>query len=99
VVFDLLKYIAVFACAFKYAITTSRVKPVWHRFLTSFPILGVFIQNIHLAYLFRNLGTMLSVGIPISTALEAQYKTVTNHVYKDILERMYDACTCHSGIQ
>lgn len=72
----------------KYAITTRFIKPFWHSFLLHVPIFGVFIQNIQLASMFRNLGTMLGVGVPISAAIDAQFDTTTNCVYKNILEHI-----------
>ncbi len=72
----------------RYAITTKQIRPFWHSFLLTLPIFGIFIQNIQLASIFRNLGTMLGVGVPISTALDAQYDTTTNVVYKNILEHV-----------
>ncbi len=72
----------------RFAISTRVVKPHWHRFLLSLPVLGVFMQNIELASMFRNIGTMLGVGVHISTALDAQLKTTANYVYKDYLEKI-----------
>ena len=75
-----------FVGVLKYAITTKFIKPHWHSFLLSLPVFGVLMQNIQLSAMFRNLGTMLSVGIPISTALDAQVGATTNCVYKSILK-------------
>ncbi len=69
----------------RWAITTRIIKPHWHSLLLSLPILGAFMQNIQLASMFRNIGTMLSVGVHISTALSAQFETTTNCVYKNYL--------------
>lgn len=69
----------------RWAITTRVIKPRWHFFLLSLPVLGVFMQNIQLASMFRNIGTMLSVGVPISIALDAQFETTTNSIYKNYL--------------
>lgn len=80
--------IVLLALVLRFLISTRVVKPHWHAFLLSLPIFGGFIQNIQLASMFRNLGTMLGVGLPISTALDAQYDTSTNCVYKDILAKM-----------
>ena len=76
----LIAYIAFF----RWAISTRIIKPHWHAFLLSLPVLGVFFQNVELASMFRNIGTMLGVGVHISTALNAQYETSTNLVYKNI---------------
>ncbi len=72
----------------RWAITTRVIKPRWHSFLLSLPVLGVFMQNIELASMFRNIGTMLEVGVHISTALNAQFETTTNCVYKDYLAKI-----------
>lgn len=72
----------------RWAITTRAVKPHWHYFLLSLPVLGVFMQNIQLASMFRNIGTMLSVGVHISTALDAQFETTTNSIYKNYLSEI-----------
>ena len=69
----------------RWAITTQIIKPRWHFFLLSLPVLGVFMQNIQLASMFRNIGTMLGAGVHISTALDAQFETTTNCIYKDCL--------------
>ena len=69
----------------RFAITTRAIKPHWHSFLLSLPVLGVFMQNIQLASMFRNIGTMLGAGVHISTALDAQFETTTNCIYKDCL--------------
>ena len=78
----LIAYIAFF----RWAISTRIIKPRWHAFLLSLPVLGVFFQNVELASMFRNIGTMLGVGVHISTALNAQYETSTNLVYKKYIE-------------
>lgn len=78
----------VFVVFMRFLISTRAVKPHWHALLLSLPVFGVFIQNIQLTSMFRNLGTMLGVGLPISTALDAQYDTSTNYVYKNILSKM-----------
>jgi type II secretory pathway component PulF len=72
----------------RWSITTKTVKPYWHSTLLSLPVMGEFLQNIQLASMFRNIGTMLTVGVHISTAIDAQYETTTNSVYKDYLEKI-----------
>ena len=82
---DLLIGLILLFSLIRYAITTRTLKPHWHRFLLSLPVLGVFMQNIQLASMFRNIGTILGVGVHISTALDAQFETTTNCVYKNYL--------------
>jgi len=72
----------------RFAITTRLIKPRWHSLLLSLPVLGIFMQNIELASIFRNIGTMLGVGVHISTALDAQFETTTNCVYKNYLSEI-----------
>lgn len=74
--------------AFRFAITTRFFKPHWHYFILSLPVFGIFVQKIELAAIFRNLGTMLSVGVPISLVLDTQYETTTNCVYKEYLAKI-----------
>lgn len=72
----------------RWAITIKSIKPRWHSFLLSLPVLGIFIQNIELASMFRNIGTMLGAGVHISTALDAQLSTTSNYVYKNYLSEI-----------
>lgn len=62
------------------------LKPWWHRFILSLPIFGSFLQSIELATLFRNLGIMLSSGMPIELALTAQRHSTNNVVYQNYLK-------------
>lgn len=73
---------------FRFAISSKVIKPRWHSFLLSFPIIGVLIQNIQIASIFRNLGTMLEAGMHISIALDAQIDTTTNSVYQRYLSEI-----------
>src|SRR3989344_4825325 len=84
----LLGALVLFFVSIRFAITTRLIKPHWHSILLSLPVLGVFMQNIQLASIFRNIVTMLGVGVHISTALDAQFETTTNCVYKDYLEKI-----------
>lgn len=57
------------------------VKPHWHKFLLSLPLLGPFLENEQLASMCRNLGVMLKSGLPIRRALEVQEQASTNLVF------------------
>ena len=72
----------------RFAISTRFFKPHWHYFIVSLPIFGIFVQKIELAAIFRNLGMMLSVGVPISLGLSTQYETTGNYVYKEYLAKI-----------
>lgn len=58
------------------------IKPRWQTLVLTLPIYGHFIQNIELASFCRNLGIMLSSGLPIVTALSTQADATSNIVYK-----------------
>lgn len=57
-------------------------KPHWQKFVLSLPIYGSFIQNVELSSFCRNLGIMLSSGLPIVTALSTQADATSNIIYK-----------------
>lgn len=71
---------------FRSLIKTSLIEPVWQRFLLKLPVLGIFIQNVELSAFCRNLGMMLKSGLHITSALDTQKKSTTNHVYRKYLE-------------
>lgn len=76
---------------FKLLIGLPAVKPHWHAFLLSLPILGVFLEDAQMSSLSRNLGIMLKSGLPITTALRAEYEASTNLVFKDYVHTMIKA--------
>jgi type IV pilus assembly protein PilC len=67
---------------FRMLIAYPPVTKHWHKFLLQLPVLGVFFQNVQVAFFCRNLGIMLQSGLPILNALEVQYKATTNYIYK-----------------
>ncbi|MBI4079050.1 MAG: type II secretion system F family protein [Candidatus Levybacteria bacterium] len=69
----------------------SSVKPRWHGFLLSLPILGPFLENEQLAFMCRNLGVMLKSGLPIRRALEVQEKAATNLVFASYIANIKKA--------
>lgn len=66
----------------------SAIKPFWHRFLLSLPVLGKVLQNIELASFARNMGIMLKSGMPINTAMEIESHMTTNLVFKQYSEKL-----------
>lgn len=64
---------------------TSFVKPKWHKFILSLPLIGNLNQNIEMASFCRNMGIMLKSGLTIIDALQAQFNATDNPVYKDYL--------------
>ncbi len=69
----------------RFLIKTKYVKPYWDWLILAVPIFGPLQQKIELAGLLRNLGMMLHVGVPISTALDIQAETTPNTIYKKYL--------------
>lgn len=68
--------------------TMPAVKPFYHRMLLSMPVFGVFLQNIELASFTRNLGIMLKSGLPLSVALQTEYESTENRVYKEYIKAL-----------
>ncbi|MEK7571215.1 MAG: type II secretion system F family protein [Patescibacteria group bacterium] len=66
----------------------SVVKPLWHRFLLSLPILGNIIQNTELSSFSRNMGIMLKSGMPINTAMEIESHMTQNLVFQKYGENL-----------
>ena len=57
----------------RYLITIPKITYQWHRLLLVIPGIGVFIQDVQIAFFCRNLGVMLKSGLTVTTALVAQY--------------------------
>lgn len=58
------------------------IKPSWHRFLLSVPIFGPFQQKAQISDFSRNLGLMLTSGVPITQALSVITEATSNKVYQ-----------------
>lgn len=74
-----------FVLLFRIFTQLPSIKPHWHSFLLSTPILGPFLQNAQLASMCRNLGVMLKSGVPIRRALDVQHNASTNLVFKEYI--------------
>ena len=75
---------------FRVAIMQPKIRVVWQKMLLSLPAIGVFLQDVELASMCRNMGIMLKSGLPITTALAAQYTATTNLVFKQYLKVIVD---------
>lgn len=84
---------------FRYCITLPNVKPHWHRFILSLPVLGPFLQNEQMASLCRNLGIMIKSGLSIKRALGVQYEVTTNSVYKTYVYKIQKSVERGKGIE
>lgn len=80
--------IILIALGFRLLLRVHSVRFQWHRFLFSFPGLGIFLQDVEIAFLCRNLGIMLRSGLPITVAFQAQYDATTNLVFKEYLKSL-----------
>lgn len=64
----------------RYELSDSPRKPKWDAFFLRIPIIGDMIRNIATASFSRTLGTLLSNGVPILTALGIVKSTLSNQV-------------------
>lgn len=64
------------------------VKPIWHRFLLTFPLVGKLLAYGQLARFSRNFGVLLRSGVPIATSLEVTSRTLSNEVFKTSLQKV-----------
>ena len=58
----------------------------WDRYFLNIPLAGDIIANMTVAAFSRTLGTLLTNGVPILTALSIAKETVSNTVFIEILE-------------
>lgn len=82
--------ITAFFILFRMALTQPKIRLGWQRTLLSLPAIGGFLQDVELASMCRNMGIMLKSGLPITTALAAQYTATTNLVFKQYLKVIVD---------
>jgi len=76
--------------AFSAFIKTKPGKLFWHRSLIRIPVIGLIIQNAQMSVLCRNLGLMLSSGLPIVEALRTEREATSNLVYKEYINRLVE---------
>ena len=63
-------------------------KPIWHALLLSAPLIGNFTRYVQLARVTRNLGTLITSGIPLAEAVKTTAETMTNISYKKDMMRI-----------
>lgn len=73
---------------FRLLISTKYIKPLWHNFLLSLPIIGKFIQHNLMASFCRNLGIMLKSGLTLKNSLSINYEINENLVFKNYLNKL-----------
>lgn len=81
-----------------FAIKHPLIKPHWHSFLLKIPVIGNLFAYTQLSRFSRNLGTLLTSGVPITRALETVEKTLTNMQYKMAIRTVNDAHSEGKGI-
>lgn len=74
--------VVVVGIATYFAVRSKLVKPLWHRFLLSIPVLGEFLKESELAQMCRNLGILLRSGVPLVTSLDVTAQTVSNITFQ-----------------
>lgn len=76
--------VAFLAFVFQYR-TTKSGKRFFDRLLLQIPGINSFLKTIYLTRFAENLSTLISVGLPITTALETSASIVGNVVYEEII--------------
>lgn len=85
-IFFLILFVAVMV--FRGVTLLPRVRPYWHRFLLSFPVLGGLLRDVMIAQFCRNMGIMLSSGLPIVEALTIEERVTENRAMAQLIARV-----------
>ncbi len=83
--------LAVLLVLIRQTLLSKKVRPFWHAFLLKLPVLGLFIENVQMASLCRNLGVMLKSGLSITSALEIAEQGADNLVFKSYVGQIQNA--------
>jgi len=67
---------------------TKKVKPHWHRIILKLPIIGNLIKFSQISRFALNFGTLLSSGIPTTSAIETTAMTMSNLSYQNDLKKI-----------
>ena len=70
----------------RFAVRSRPVKPLWHAFLLSFPVVGPFLRAVLLGRFFRGLGIMMKSGLPLVHALGVEEHSLQNRVFRRYAE-------------
>ena len=68
-----------------YYLRTKKGKRVYDKTVLKIPFLGGFLEKTFLARFAENLSTLITAGLPITTALKITKNTIGNFVYKKII--------------
>lgn len=69
-------------------VRSGPVKPFWHAFLLSIPIVGPFLRAVSLGRFFRGLGIMMKSGLPLVHALGVEERSLQNRVFRRYAEEL-----------
>lgn len=72
----------------RFLISLPKIKYQWQKMWLGLPASGTFLQNVQMSQMTRNIGVMLKSGLTISKALETQWATTTNLVFKEYLAKI-----------
>ena len=73
---------------FSLVVTRAVVRPHWHRFLLSLPIVGGLLRDVAIAHFCRDMGIMLGSGLPILEALAIEEKVMTNRAIARLVGKL-----------
>lgn len=80
--------IIVFGMIMRVSLIIPRVRYAYHWCLLNTPLLGIFLQNVYISSLCRDLGMMLKAGLSITRALQVEYATTTNLIFKGYIGKL-----------
>lgn len=88
--FGVLFFVSLFIAflLFSVVITRATVKPFWHRFLLSLPIVGGLLRDVAVAHFCRDMGIMLGSGLPILEALGIEERVMSNRAIARLVEKL-----------
>ena len=75
---------------FRRWVATDKGRTTWDSIILKLPYVGRLVQKIAVSRFSRTLGTMLSSGVPIITAMEIVKNVVTNEVIRKAVETSRD---------
>lgn len=73
---------------FSLVVTRAVVRPHWHRFLLSLPIVGGLLRDVAVAHFCRDMGIMLGSGLPILDALTIEEEVMTNRAIARLVSKL-----------
>lgn len=77
-----------FFILWRFTVAIPAVKPYWHRFLLSVPVIGNLLQDVAVAHFCRDMGIMLGSGLPILEALAVEEKVMSNRAIARLVARL-----------